>query len=322
MSIYRDDTIEWIKACADVLAENKDYLTELDAAIGDADHGANMDRGFRAVIGKMPELVDKDIGTIFKTVGMTLLSTVGGAGGPLYGTFYLQAGMKSAGKMELNLEDWTLALEAAVDGVVMRGKAELEDKTMVDALTPAVNSLKSAINDSTPFSEALKNSAEAAKEGMVATIPLVAKKGRASHLGERSAGHQDPGATSSYLILQAAAVGGLAVLMWADRIGIVALGLIGLAVLAGYNYFASLFYSSDAGTDHRRGLSSGIHEATLLLGLGAGAIIGGIAGELWGLRAPYALAAGVIGLLILPQIAIFLQRVRPLRRPDDSLGEY
>jgi dihydroxyacetone kinase-like protein len=205
MSISRDEVLEWVKVTADVLKENRDYLTELDAAIGDADHGANMDRGFKAVMTKMPEMADKDIGTIFKTVGMTLLSTVGGAGGPLYGTFYLQAGMKSAGKMELNLEDWALALEAAVDGVVMRGKAELEDKTMVDALTPAVESLKNAINGSVPISEALKDSAQAAKEGMVATIPLVARKGRASYLGERSAGHQDPGATSSYLILQAAA---------------------------------------------------------------------------------------------------------------------
>jgi dihydroxyacetone kinase-like protein len=119
--------------------------------------------------------------------------------------------MKSAGKMELNLEDWTLALEAAVDGVVMRGKAELGDKTMVDALTPAVESLKKAINGSVPLSEALSDSAEAAREGMEATIPMVAKKGRASYLGERSAGHQDPGATSSYLILKEAAE------TWADR---------------------------------------------------------------------------------------------------------
>lgn len=205
MPISRDEVLEWIKETAAVLKKNRDYLTELDAAIGDADHGANMDRGFKAVMSKMPDMTDKDIGTIFKTVGMTLVSTVGGAGGPLYGTFYLQAGMKSAGKMELNLEDWALALEAAVDGVVMRGKAELRDKTMVDALTPAVESLKKSINGSVPIGEALKDSAEAAKEGMAATIPWVAKKGRASYLGERSAGHQDPGATSSYLILQAAA---------------------------------------------------------------------------------------------------------------------
>jgi dihydroxyacetone kinase-like protein len=205
MSIYRDDVLEWIKASAAVLEQNRDYLTQLDAAIGDADHGANMDRGFKAVRAKMPEMADKDIGTIFKTVGMTLLSTVGGAGGPLYGTFFLQAGVKSAGKMELGLEDWLLALQAAVDGVVMRGKAELGDKTMVDALTPAVESLKKAVADGVPMSQALRDSAEAAKRGMEATTPLVARKGRASYLGPRSADHQDPGATSSFLILQAAA---------------------------------------------------------------------------------------------------------------------
>jgi dihydroxyacetone kinase-like protein len=164
-----------------------------------------MDRGFKAVINKMPEFSDKDIGTIFKTVGMTLISTVGGAGGPLYGTFFLQAGMKTAGKMELNLTDWCVALEAALNGVIMRGKAELGDKTMVDALTPAVNSLKKAVEDNTTLNEALQQSAEAARQGMEATIPLVARKGRASYLGERSAGHQDPGATSSYLLLKAAA---------------------------------------------------------------------------------------------------------------------
>jgi dihydroxyacetone kinase-like protein len=205
MSISRDDALEWIKKSADVLAQNRDYLIQLDAAIGDADHGANMDRGFRAVSNKMPEIADKDIGTIFKTVGMTLLSTVGGAGGPLYGTFFLQAGMKTAGKMELNLEDWIAALEAAVNGVVMRGKAELGDKTMVDALTPALNVLKQAADEKKSMGEALGLSAEAAKQGMEATTPLVARKGRASYLGERSAGHQDPGATSSYLLLQAAA---------------------------------------------------------------------------------------------------------------------
>ncbi len=205
MSIARDKVLEWIKASADVLAENRDYLIQLDAAIGDADHGANMDRGFKAVMAKMPEISDKDIGTIFKTVGMVLLSTVGGAGGPLYGTFFLQAGMKTARKLELGLEDWAAALESALNGVIMRGKAELNDKTMVDALTPAVNALKQAIEANLPMEQALRLSAEAARQGMEATIPLVARKGRASYLGERSAGHQDPGATSSYLLLKAAA---------------------------------------------------------------------------------------------------------------------
>lgn len=205
MSINREDAIAWIKAVAAVIEENRTYLTDLDAAIGDADHGANMDRGFRAVLTKLPDVSDKDLGTIFKTVGMTLISTVGGAGGPLYGTFFLQIGMKTAGKMELGLAEWTEALEAALSGVLMRGKAELNDKTMVDALTPAINSLKQSVQENTPLNEALLRSAEAARGGMEATIPLVARKGRASYLGERSAGHQDPGATSSYLVLKAAA---------------------------------------------------------------------------------------------------------------------
>src|SRR5512133_771221 len=156
MSITRDDTLNWVKAVPTVIGENSAYLTDIDRAIGDADHGANMDRGFKAVMNKMPEISDKDIGTIFKTVGMTLLSTVGGAGGPLYGTFFLQAGMKTAGKMELTLEDWTTALEAALNGVIMRGKAELGDKTMVDALTPAVNALKQAQESGLSMAQALQ----------------------------------------------------------------------------------------------------------------------------------------------------------------------
>lgn len=205
MSITRDDTLNWVKAIASVIGENSAYLTQLDAAIGDADHGANMERGFKAVMNKLPEISDKDIGTIFKTVGMTLISTVGGAGGPLYGTFFLQVGMKTAGKMELSLADWTEALEAALNGVIMRGKAEVGDKTMVDALTPAVAALKQSIPENQSIHKALELSAEAARRGMEGTTPLVARKGRASYLGERSAGHQDPGATSSFLVLKAAA---------------------------------------------------------------------------------------------------------------------
>lgn len=204
MTISRDDVLVWIKTYAETVRENRDYLTQLDAAIGDADHGVNMDRGFQAVVGKLPELADKDIGTIFKTVGMTLLSTVGGAGGPLYGTLFLQAGMKTAGKMDLNLEDWLVTLEAAVNGVVMRGKAEVGDKTMIDTLSPALEALKQASEENLPLGEALQLSLVAGKKGMESTIPLVAKKGRASYLGERSAGHQDPGATSSYLLLKTA----------------------------------------------------------------------------------------------------------------------
>lgn len=205
MTISQKAVVDWIKACAQVINQNRDYLIQLDAAIGDADHGANMDRGFKAVTNKLPELMDKDIGTVFKTVGMTLISTVGGAGGPLYGTFFLQAGMNTAGKMELSLDDWITAFEAAVNGVVMRGKAEQGDKTMLDALIPSLNALKQAAEKNQSLGEALKAAAAAAKDGMEATIPLEARKGRASYLGPRSVGHQDPGATSSYLILQAAA---------------------------------------------------------------------------------------------------------------------
>jgi len=205
MSVSRDQILDWIKACAAVLAENREYLIALDAAIGDADHGANMDRGFKKVLEKMPEFADKDIGTVLKSVGMSLISTVGGAGGPLYGTFFLQLGMKSSGKMELNLSDWSEAVEAGVNGVIMRGKAELGDKTMVDALMSALESLKQSVEKGSSLNGALADFVEAARVGMLGTIPLVARKGRASYLGERSAGHQDPGATSSYLILKAAA---------------------------------------------------------------------------------------------------------------------
>ena len=205
MAVSRDDVLQWLKNCAVVIAENRQYLIELDAAIGDADHGANMDRGFQAVLKKLAEVADKDIGLIFKTAGMTLVSTVGGAGGPLYGTFFLQAGALTAGKTELSLSDWAAALEAAVNGVALRGKAVPGDKTMLDALRPASERLKKSADSGEEFAPSLQAAAEAARQGMLATIPLVARKGRASYLGERSAGHQDPGATSSYLLLKAAA---------------------------------------------------------------------------------------------------------------------
>jgi phosphoenolpyruvate---glycerone phosphotransferase subunit DhaL len=205
VSISRNAVVAWIEAVAAGIAANKEYLTELDSAIGDADHGTNMDRGFKAVAAKLPGVADKDIGTVLKTAGMTLVSTVGGAGGPLYGTFFMQMGTTATGKLELTLADWVAALDAGVGGVVMRGKANLGDKTMVDALTPAVEALKTAAAEGASLPEALQRSALAAEQGMLATTPLVARKGRASYLGERSAGHQDPGATSSHLLLKAAA---------------------------------------------------------------------------------------------------------------------
>lgn len=205
MAVSRDDIVAWIKAVAASIEENRDYLTQLDAAIGDADHGANMDRGFKAVLARLNSIADKDIGTILKTVGMTLVSTVGGAGGPLYGTFFMQAGAVAAGKLELTPQDWVAALEAGLQGVINRGRAQPGDKTMVDALLPALQALRTSLGNGASFAEALSKSANAAERGMKDTIPMVAKKGRASYLGERSAGHQDPGATSSYLMLKAAA---------------------------------------------------------------------------------------------------------------------
>jgi phosphoenolpyruvate---glycerone phosphotransferase subunit DhaL len=205
MSISRDAVLQWIEAYAALIAQNETYLTELDAAIGDADHGANMHRGMQAVTAKLPGIADKDIGTILKTVGMTLVSTVGGASGPLYGTFFLQMATATANQSGLTLADWAVALEAGLNGVIMRGKAQSGDKTMIDALLPALNSLKEAIAQGMAQGDALRQSALAAETGRDATVPLVARKGRASYLGERSAGHQDPGATSAHLLLKAAA---------------------------------------------------------------------------------------------------------------------
>jgi len=194
----------WVEAFASVVAANKEYLTKLDSAIGDADHGINMNRGMQAVLGKLDTVPDGDIGVLLRTVGMTLVSTVGGAGGPLYGTLFLQMGKVTTGKAELFGEDWAASLAAAVEGVQVRGKAEPGDKTMLDALIPARDAATSALAEGASFEDVLRRSVAAAEEGMKATIPLVARKGRASYLGERSAGHQDPGATSSYLLVRAA----------------------------------------------------------------------------------------------------------------------
>jgi dihydroxyacetone kinase-like protein len=205
MAVPYTQVVGWVEAFSSTVAENKDDLTRLDQAIGDGDHGTNMDRGMKAVQAKLDGLEGDDIGDLLKTVGMTLVSTVGGAAGPLYGTLFLQMGVATAGKSELEPEDWAAALDAAVQGVQMRGKAESGDKTMVDALIPARDAFSAAVAEGATFEEALRRSAEAAEQGMLATTPLVAKKGRASYLGERSAGHQDPGATSSQLLVRTAA---------------------------------------------------------------------------------------------------------------------
>jgi dihydroxyacetone kinase-like protein len=202
LSVGYDDVVRMIRAFAATVAEQKEYLTELDSAIGDADHGINMDRGMKAVVAKIDGQPPTDVGALLKTVGMTLVSTVGGAGGPLYGTLFLQLGTATAGKETLEAKDWAAALDAAVTGVQARGKAELEDKTMVDALIPARDAYHQALEEGASFTDGLRRSAAAAEDGVKATVPLVARKGRASYLGERSAGHQDPGATSSWLLLK------------------------------------------------------------------------------------------------------------------------
>jgi phosphoenolpyruvate---glycerone phosphotransferase subunit DhaL len=205
VSITYGSVLDWIKAYSAVIGDNRDYLTALDSPIGDADHGTNMDRGMRKALERVDGLDGDDIGAALKAVGMALVSSVGGAGGPLYGTLFLQMGAATVGKNELGLADWAQAVRAGVEGVQARGKAEPGDKTMVDALLPAADALRQAADEDADLADALGRAAGAAEEGMKATIELVARKGRASYLGPRSAGHQDPGATSSYLLIQSAA---------------------------------------------------------------------------------------------------------------------
>ena len=168
MTVGTDDVVAWIRAVAGEISARKEELTALDSAIGDADHGINMDRGMQAVLAKLDGTAAEDIGALLKTVGMTLVSTVGGAGGPLYGTLFLQLGAATAGKTEITLEDWTAALRAAVQGVQARGKAEPQDKTMVDALLPAVEALDKAVADGASFADGLRRSADAAQRGHAA----------------------------------------------------------------------------------------------------------------------------------------------------------
>ncbi len=201
--VTREQIVHWLELTATVLNENKDYLTQLDSAIGDADHGTNMDRGFRKVAEKLPTVADKDIGNILKMVGMTLISSVGGASGPLYGTFFQRGGMAADAREELSADELVTVLQGAVDGVQARGRAQPGDKTMMDALLPAMAALRAGVTAGKDSLGAMEDAVAAAEQGMKDTIPLQARKGRASYLGERSIGHQDPGATSSYLILNA-----------------------------------------------------------------------------------------------------------------------
>ena len=181
---------------------NKQFLTDLDAAIGDGDHGINLSKGFRVAKEKIENVDFKDWGEVLKTVGMAIVSNVGGASGPLYGTAFMKASMFGKGKTEITLLDYRDILQASIDGVKMRGKGEEGDKTMLDALIPAYNELCNGIENNTSILETLQNSVVAAKNGVDYTKLIAAKKGRASYLGDRSIGHQDPGATSSSMILE------------------------------------------------------------------------------------------------------------------------
>jgi len=200
-----DQVRGWIRRFAGQIVANKVYLTELDSAIGDADHGINMDRGFQAVIPKLDAFQGDDPGAACKLVGSTLISTVGGAGGPLYGSLFLQFGIAFSGHDPFTLNEWLAGLDLGIAAIQRLGKAEPGDKTMLDALMPARDALKQGLADGKSPREALLGASAAAEAGMKATIPIVARKGRASYLGERSAGHQDPGATSSYMLVKAAA---------------------------------------------------------------------------------------------------------------------
>lgn len=193
--------LAWLRAFAALINDNTDFLTDLDAAIGDADHGTNMARGTTAALGKLDDATP--LGAMFRSVGMTLVSTVGGSAGPLYGTFFMRFGARLGDVEDVSLTTFAAALTAGRDGVVARGKAAVGEKTMIDAMTPAVEAFESHVADGDGPLVAAEAALAAAERGRDATIPLVARKGRASYLGERSAGHQDPGATSTAYLFEA-----------------------------------------------------------------------------------------------------------------------
>ena len=195
----------WLRRFRDLVIKNQTELTELDSAIGDADHGSNMARGMNAVINKLDQGRSPHVNDLFKTVAMTLVTSVGGASGPLYGTFFLRFAGATGPAIELDLEGLAMALDAGLTGIMERGKAEPGDKTMVDALSPAVDAMEAVIKSGGDLDAAVTAARDAAAAGRDATVPLVARKGRASYLGERSAGHMDPGAASMSLLFDALA---------------------------------------------------------------------------------------------------------------------
>ena len=198
--IEQPNFLRVIEEISKAIHEKKEYLTELDAAIGDGDHGINMARGFAAVQSKLDQMVNQDIGTLLKSIGMTLVSEIGGASGPLYGTAFIEAGKSAQGKTEVDHKDLTAMGEAALAGIKKRGRSEQGQKTMIDAIEPALNAFRVANS----IFEGLREAVEASRKGMQETIQMVAIKGRASYLGPRSIGHQDPGATSSALMIDIA----------------------------------------------------------------------------------------------------------------------
>ena len=196
-----DGVIAVLSKMGEKIDEQKEFLTDLDNAIADGDHGINMAKGFAAVEQKLPALADKDIGTVLKTVGMTLVSVVGGSSGPLYGTSFMRAGVLMAGKTEMNTADFLACLKAAVDGVMQRGKSVYGEKTMLDAMIPALEAMEQANASGLSAREVLASGVDAAEKGVEYTKTIAATKGRASYIGERSIGHQDPGATSFAFML-------------------------------------------------------------------------------------------------------------------------
>lgn len=202
MALTKQQVVDWLMRCGEVFSRERDFLTRLDTEIGDADHGLNMNRGFNKVVEKLPSVADKDIGFILKNTGMTLLSSVGGASGPLFGTFFIRAAQAANAKQSLDLAELQQMMQEGVEGVVMRGKAEPGDKTMCDVWWPVVESLGQSAQQNLSVAEALQRAADSTERAVESTITMQARKGRASYLGERSIGHQDPGATSVMLMMK------------------------------------------------------------------------------------------------------------------------
>jgi dihydroxyacetone kinase-like protein len=205
MAVSTQDVVRWLNALQEVFAENRQQLTDLDSAVGDGDFGISLDRGFTAVQAALSANPPADIRSVFQHVAGILIRTMGGTAGPLLGTFFLRAGAACADKSELAPADVVALFQAGVDGIQQRGKAALGDKTMMDAWLPAVDAMRGALEAGSGRTEILERGAAAAEAGMRATIAMQARKGRGSYLGERSVGHQDAGATATYLLLKAAA---------------------------------------------------------------------------------------------------------------------